>query len=151
MNWRHIIVVVLVVLVGGAATAAAQEAGRRSDEQVLIQLEKDWDAAFLHNDVRFIETVLADDFIATYSDGTRGDRAKELLLAAQFNQKVDSSTLDDFTVKIFGEAALVLFTRHLSGPSQGRQLEVTYRYIDVFVRRASRWLCVASQSVLVTK
>ena len=33
------------------------------------------------------------EFIATYPDGTRGDRAKELANAAAFNQQIDSSTL----------------------------------------------------------
>jgi hypothetical protein len=150
MTWRHTLFV-LVGLALGAAPAIAQGSAARTDPQMLIQLEKDWDQAFLRNDVRFIEKVLADEFIATYSDGTRGDRARELLLAAQFNQKVDSSLLDDFTVKLYGETAVVWFTRRLSGPSQGRQLEVTYRYIDVFVWRGDRWQCVASQSVLVPK
>ena len=38
---------------------------------------------------------------------------------------------------------------HLVGPSQGHQLELTFRYIDVFVMRAGRWQCVASQSTKV--
>jgi len=46
--------------------------------RILIQLEQDWDAAFRRKDLPFIETVLADEFVATYSDGSRGDRAKEL-------------------------------------------------------------------------
>jgi hypothetical protein len=43
----------------------------------------------------------------------------------------------------------VAFTRHLAGPSQGRRLEVSFRYIDVFVLREGRWLCVASQSTKI--
>jgi hypothetical protein len=36
------------------------------------------------------------------------------------------------------------------GPSKGQRLELTYRYIDVFVMRDGRWQCVASQSTKVT-
>ena len=32
-------------------------------------------------DVPFIENILADEFIATYDHGSRGDKAKELALA----------------------------------------------------------------------
>jgi ketosteroid isomerase-like protein len=124
--------------------------GVRSDQEILTQIEREWDAAFLHNDVSFIEQVLADEFVATYADGSRGDRARELKLAAEFDMQVDSSTLDDFSVKVYGDTAIVWFTRQLVGPSQGRRLEVTYRYFDVFVWRAGRWQCVASQSTKVT-
>ena len=144
-------VVFFVLAAAWAATASGfQNRPVQSDQQILIQLERDWDAAFLHNDVGFIANVLADDVIVTYPDGTRGDKAKELSLAGEFNQQVDSSTLDEFTVKVNGNTAVVWFTRHLVGPSQGRQLEVTYRYIDVFVWRADRWQCIASQSAKVT-
>ena len=134
-----------------AVTASgSQDQPVRSDQQILIQLERDWDAAFLRKDVDFIENVLADEFVATYPDGSRGDKAKELMLAAEFDQQIDSSTLDEFTVKIYGDTAVVWFTRHLVGPSQGRRLEVTYRYVDVFVLRTDRWQCVATQSTKVT-
>lgn len=122
----------------------------KSDQEILIQLERDWDAAFHRRDVRFIENVLADEFIATYGDGSRGDKAKELALAASFNQQVDASRVDDFTVKVYRDTAVVWFTQHLVGPKQGQQVEVTTRYIDVFVIRDGRWQCVASQSTKVT-
>ena len=149
MTWREPLFSILaaawaVTAVGGQSRTV------QSDQQTLIQLERDWDAAFLRHDVKFIENILADEFIATYGDGTRGDRAKELMLAAEFNQQIDSSTQDDFTVKVYGDTAVVWFTLHMVGPSQGQRLEVTYRYTDVFVWRAGRWQCVATQSTKVT-
>ena len=157
MTWRFTLLcrfavgaVLVATVVTAAAAPRAQTRGVRSDQQILIQLEKDWDAAFHRKDIAFIENVLAEEFVVTYGDGTRGDRAKELKLAAEFNQQVDSSTLDEFTVKTYGDTAVVWFTQHLLGPSQGRQLALTYRYVDVFVMRAGRWQCVASQSTKVT-
>ena len=149
MAWRAPLFYVLAT-VWAVTASGAQDRPVQSDQQILIQLERDWDAAFLRNDVDFIQNVLADEFVATYADGSRGDRARELTLAAEFNQQIDSSTLDEFTVKIYGDTAVVWFTRHLVGPSQGRRLEVTYRYIDVFVLRAGGWQCIASQSTKVT-
>ena len=134
-----------------AVTASASQSRPvRSDQQILTQLERDWDAAFHRKDVKFIETLLADEFVVTYGDGSRGDKAKELALAAEFNQQVDSSKLDEFIVKIYGDTAVVWFTQHMVGPSNGRPLEITTRYMDVFVMRDARWQCVASQSTRVS-
>lgn len=148
---------ILRALFGVLATAlavtssGAQDGPARSDPQALIQLERDWHAAFRRQDIPFLERTLADEFIGTYVDGSRGDKAKELALAREFNQQVDSSVQDEFTVKIHGDIAVVWFTLNMVGPSQGRRVEVTYRYVDVFVWRADRWQCITSQSTRVTK
>jgi ketosteroid isomerase-like protein len=86
----------------------------------------------------------------TYDDGSRGDKSKELRLATEFDQQIDSSMLDEFIVKEYGDTAVVWFTQHLVGPSKGRSVSLTFRYVDVFVMRAGRWQCVASQSTKVT-
>ena len=121
-----------------------------STQQILEQLERDWVAALQRNDVAFVETVLAPEFISTYGDGTRGDRKRELQLVKDFNQQVDSWTVDEFIVKVFGETAVVLFTQRMVGPVQGKPTEIVTRYQDVFVYRDGKWLCVASQSTKVT-
>lgn len=149
MTWREPLFCVLAAALAVTASGS-QDRPVQSDQDILIQLERDWDIAFLGKDVPVIENILAEEFVATYPDGARGDRAKELSLAAEFDQQIDSSTLDEFSVKIYGDLAVVWFTRHLVGTSQGRRLEVTYRYTDVFVWRAGRWQSVASQSTKVT-
>ena len=84
---RLLLVAVSLALVCAAPPAArAQEFKGQTPpdtpvtpvEQELIQLERAWDAAFVAKDMRFIERVLADEFVATYGDGTRGDKAAEM-------------------------------------------------------------------------
>ena len=142
LRWMPVVVVVLA----SAATSASAQLRGLSDQDMLMQLERDWDAAFHRGDVAFVETVLAEEFLATYPDGTRGDRMKELANVAAFDQHIDSSTLDDFIIRIYGDTAVVRFTQHLVGPIQGKPVELVFQYIDVFVYRDGRWQCVASQS-----
>ena len=145
MTWR-LIVGCLLVVVAATVPADAQRREVRSDQEILIQMERDWDAAFERRDATLIATFLADEFIATYSDGRRGDKATELKLAAEFNQQTDSRELDDFIVKIYRDTAVVWFTQTLKGPSQGKPITIVYQYVDVWVMRDGRWQCVASQS-----
>ena len=145
--WRITILCVVVAAVGGEA--AAQTAPVRSEQDALIQLEHDWDEAFHRNDAKFIEPILADEFVVTYGDGSRGDKAKELEIARLIDQKIESSTLDEFIVKIYRDTAVVWFTQHLVGPIQGQRTMLNFRYVDVFVFRDGRWQCVASQSTRI--
>jgi ketosteroid isomerase-like protein len=128
---------------------SAQTRGAISDQEALIQLEREWNDAFYRRDLQFLDRVLADEFVATYEDGSRGNKARELELTEAFNQQVDSSVQDEFSVKVYGDAAVVWFTLHLVGPRQGQPVEITFRYVDVFVWRDLRWQCVSSQSTKV--
>ena len=150
MTWR-VALCALIAAVCVASVAGAQSRSMQGDREALIQLERDWDEAFRNKDVAFVDNVLAEEFMATYGDGTRVDRAQELEMIATFNLKIDSSTVDEFTVNLYDDAAVVWFTQHMVGPSQGKPLALTFRYMDVFVFRDGRWQCVASQSTQVTE
>jgi len=139
-------------VVFGAFPAAAQSSPPvRSDQDILIQLEHDWDAAFHRHDAAFIDRILADEFIVTYDNGVRADRKVELELAKSLNENIESSSLDEFIVKEFGNTAIVWFTLHLVGPINGQRIQNDYRFTDVFVLRDGRWQCVSSQSTHVDR
>ena len=119
------------------------------DQQILIDLERHWNNAFYQKDLKFIENILADEFVATYDDGSRGDKAKELALTAEFNQQVESAVQEDFTVKVYRDTAVVWFTLRVVGIRQGQPATVTFRYTDVWVMREARWQCVSTHSTKV--
>jgi ketosteroid isomerase-like protein len=150
MTWRATLVYLAVA--ASALTVSAADAQRvQSDQDILMQLERDWDAAFHRHDVAVLDTILADEFIATYDNGIRADKARELELAADRSQQIDSSSLDEFIVKTYRDTAVVWFTLHLTGTSQGRPLNLTLRYTDVWVFRDARWQCVSSHSTRLTR
>jgi ketosteroid isomerase-like protein len=139
------------VLFGGIPALAQSSPPVRSDQDILIQLEHDWDAAFHRHDAAFIDRVLADEFIVTYDNGVRADRNLELELAKSLNENIESSTMDEFIVKEFGNTAVVWFTLHLVGPVNGERVQNDYRFTDVFVLRDGRWQCVSSQSTRIDR
>ena len=142
-----------LAVIGALAFATIVEAAQRpllSTQQILEQLERDWVDALKRNDVDFVDSVLAPEFVSTFADGTRGDRAHELQEVKAFNQHVDEWDVSEFTVRVFNDAAVVWFTQRMVGPVQGKPTEIITRYMDVFVNRDGKWLCVGSQSTKVT-
>ena len=128
----------------------ASQSPVKSDQEVLIEFEEAWNAAFYRKDIDFIEGILADEFMATYDDGSRGDKAKELELATAFDQQVQSAIPGDFTVRVFGDTAVVWFTLRLVGLRQGQRAEVALRYTDVWLLRDGMWQCVSTHSTRVS-
>src|SRR6266566_2844027 len=130
MNVIHRIAAALVALLCCATAVNAQSAPVKSDQDILIEL------------------ILADEFIVTYDNGVRGDRKLELRLAL-LEENVETSSMDEFIVKEFGNTSVVWFTLHLVGPVKGGRVQTDYRFTDVFVLRDGRWQCVSSQSTRV--
>ena len=151
MRWRDSLCCVLAVIVWSTAAHGLQTAPVESDQDILIQLERGWNDAFYRKDVAFIERLLADEFIATYDDGSQGDKAKELALAAQFAQQVESATQEDFIVKVYRDTAVVWFTLRIVGIRQGQTSELNLRYTDVWVVRDGRWQCVSTHSTRIVQ
>jgi ketosteroid isomerase-like protein len=152
MKLRHLVCWALAVAAGSAGSAtttAAQRSPVESDQQILIDLERGWNDAFYRKDVGFIANLLADEFVATYDDGSQGDKMKELALAVAFNQQVESAVQEDFTVRIYRDTALVWFTLRIVGTRQGQRSELLLRYTDVWVVRDGRWQCVSTQSTRI--
>ena len=126
------------VLAFSAGTPWAAQREVQSDQDVLLDLERRWNEAFYRKDIKFIASILADNSMATYADGSRGDKRKELMLA-EFNQQVESTVPDEFRIRIYRDTAVVWFTLHLVGIKDGRRAEISMNYIDVWVIRDGRW------------
>ncbi len=149
MKWLCSVLCCVLAALWAVPASAGQRSPVQSDQEVLIELERGWNEAFYRQDVAFIEGLLADEFTATYDDGSRGDKARELALTAEFNQQVLSAIQEDFTVRVYRETAVVWFTLRLVGIRQGERAEVTFRYTDVWVLRDGQWQCVSTQSTKV--
>jgi hypothetical protein len=136
-----------------ACTVMAVGAPRQtpsSTEQELIRLERDWNAAFLRKDAAFFERVLAAEYVVTFGDGSRGDRALELKQLDSSDEEIQSAIPSEFHVKLYGNTCVGLFSPQSTGTHLGPPLDATFRYMDVFVRRGGRWQCVASQNTRVS-
>ena len=140
----------LLALIFLSLGSPARAQGVKSDQEILIELETNWVSALKRNDVKFVDGVLAEEFVVTYDDGSRGDRKAELQLVASFNAQVDEWAVGEFSVKVFKDTAVVWFTQRMVGPVQGKPVEIVTRYMDVFVMRDGRWQCIGSQSTKVT-
>jgi ketosteroid isomerase-like protein len=148
---RRAVPLTLALLATAAIASASQTSRAQSDQDVLIALERRWNESVYSKDLAFIDSILTDDFTATYENGDTGDRAKELQLVADFNQQVESAVQDGFRVRVYRDTAVVTFTLHLVGIRQRQRAELDLRYSDVWVMSDGRWRCVSTHSTRVAE
>ena len=113
-------------------------------EQSLKVAERQWNEAFKNRDKDALNRMLDDRFVFTDDKGQVFSKT-EYVDAAMQAIKVESYSLDDITVRVFGDTAVVAGRWAGKLTIDGRDASGAFRYTDTFVKRLGRWRAVASQ------
>ena len=138
----------LVLLV--AASVQAKKSNTESEgavSQALQSIERSWLNAEKNHDAAAFERFVADDWIAITPEGkrqTKAERAAEIK-----NGHIDSATLGDMKVRVFGDTAVVTGADDEISMVDGKKSSDHYVWTDVFVKRNGKWLAVASQTAQI--
>ena len=119
--------------------------------QELISLEHELNNAFLRKDTSFISRFLSDDFIITYGDGSRGNKSVEVSAAFSSEEKIDTSVLDEFIVKLYDDWAIVMYKLTANGIRNKKPFEGMFHYMDVLIKLDGQWRIIASQNTRIAK
>lgn len=113
-------------------------------EQSLKATEHQWMEAYKNRDEAALNRILDDQFIFTDAEGQIFTKAQYIDLAIRAI-KIHSYSMDDVTVKVFGDTGVV--TGQWTGKItvEGKDVTEKVRFTDTFVRRLGRWRVVATQ------
>jgi ketosteroid isomerase-like protein len=140
----------LTLVLSATVPVQARQPKAESDteiSQTLQAIEQAWLNAEKNHDAAAFEKVVADDWIAITPEGksqTKAERAAEVK-----SGHIDSATLGDMKVRVFGDTAVVTGTDDEVSTEDGKKSNNHYVWTDVFVRRNGKWLAVASQTAQI--
>jgi ketosteroid isomerase-like protein len=75
---------------------------------------------------------------------SKAERAAEIK-----STQIESATLGNMKVRVFGDAAVVTGTDDEVSVTDGKKSTEHYVWTDVFVKRDGKWLAVASQTAQI--
>jgi ketosteroid isomerase-like protein len=108
-------------------------------QQEVARLADAWAAAELRGDSAFLEQTLADDFIGVGPLGFKLSKHEWLARHESGDLKYDSLGLDEVTVRVYGEAAVVIGHQVQSAAYRGNSIPGQYRITLVFVHQQGQW------------
>ncbi|HKN32358.1 MAG TPA: nuclear transport factor 2 family protein [Terriglobales bacterium] len=123
----------------------------RGQETKLMVLERLWNEAQVHRDASAIASMIADKFTDIEYDGEISDRGKFLSDIADPKFKPASLTIQDMTVNLYRDTAVITGVYHAKGTYQGRTYDHLGRFTDTWIFDEGKWQCVASHSSLLKK
>ena len=142
------LLMLVICVTANTQTNAKQRRGNKV-EQELMQLERDWSAAFLKHDTATIDSILADDFVGTDGRGIMSRKADEIEEAKPPKPGTSSpftildEVVSDLNVRVYGNLAVVngrVIEKVKTSKEEG---EIQYRRTTVWVKRQGRWQCVS--------
>ncbi len=118
------------------------------DELALLQIERDWAAAWLKQDAAALDAILADGFVENWR-GEISTKAQVLANIKAGIYKVESCENSDMRVVVFGDHAVVNGLNRGKQALRGKDVEGSDRWMDTFLRQDGRWRAVFSHLIKV--
>jgi ketosteroid isomerase-like protein len=119
-----------------------------AEEQALVTFEQEWASALVKGDVAVLDRSLAKEWAAN-ADGEVATRAQLLAAIKSGAYKLESATMRDISVHVFGDAAIATMTADVKGTFMGQALPPLQRGTDFFVKRDGRWQAISTQNTTV--
>jgi ketosteroid isomerase-like protein len=130
----------LALLQGCAALPSPER-----DKAELMARGDAWDKAIVRKDRQAILANMREDFRQIREGGGVAGRDEFLEAVLSPQLTIDPYTVEDFSVRVYGDTALVSGTTRMTGSWAGKAFKTRYRYIDVYVRTGGQWQVASVQ------
>ncbi len=135
-------------LFAGSATAAPAAS---DDEQAIRRVEQALCDAFRAGDADAIARLEDATYTLTNSRGEVTTRADDIADAKKGEVRYSEFRNHDTTIRLYGDAAIVLGITSLKGTAGAKAFEADFRFTDTYVRRADGWKIAASHATRLEK
>ena len=140
----------LMTAVAAPAQQAKWAAADDSTAKFMVDAERQWaEAACTHN--KIVETILADDFRGTSTDGKRYVKSEEVAAMADPSRNARDCRLNSARVRFFGDHLAIVYgsessVRKAADGTEKRRCQV---WTDTWLKRNGKWQIIAVQDSLV--
>lgn len=141
--------ILLLMLCIPAARAASLPHPHRQPRQVvhiIERLEQMCQQAELTANTAVLDTMLSDDYLGIYGDGTLATKAETLDSFKDGTTRFSQIHSWDRKIRVFGSTAVVVSKAQVVGTHDGESLNGTYRYTRVYHRHNGAWKIVSFEA-----
>jgi ketosteroid isomerase-like protein len=147
---RAIILAGLLILSLSPAMFAQRESNTDAEQTRILALENAWNLAEEHKDVKALDGLLANTMVYIDYDGTFMDKAQFIASVKAPSLHPEQIVNESMTAHVYGDSAVVTGIYREKGVNKGKSYLRRGRFTDTWVNQNGTWVCVASQSTLIT-
>lgn len=144
-------IAVVMLLIASCLSAASQTTADVEAERTrILALENAWNLAEEHKDVKALDGLLASTMVYVDYDGSFMDKAQFMASIKAPSLHPEQIVNESMTAHVYGDSAIVTGVYREKGVAAGKPYLRRGRFTDTWVNQNGTWVCVASQSTLIS-
>jgi ketosteroid isomerase-like protein len=147
---RTLTVMVMLLAAICVSVAAQSTADVEAERTRILALENAWNLAEEHKDVKALDGLLARTMVYIDYDGSFMDKAQFIASVKAPSLHPEQIVNESMTAHVYGDSAIVTGIYREKGVAAGKPYLRRGRFTDTWVYQNSTWVCVASQSTLIS-
>jgi ketosteroid isomerase-like protein len=138
----------LIVVCGTGIIGQAQDDSVSAVRSRIIALEKAWNQAYKAGDTRALDSILDNEIVLINDDGSVQTKAEFLasVKTTQNNSQEQQVSPESMSVHVFGNTAISTGVFRAKGVEDGKSYVRRERFVDTWLFKDSKWVCVASNA-----
>ena len=132
-----------------AVLVPAQDDTNPGVQSKIIALEKAWNQAYKLGDTRALDGILDDQIVLINDDGTTQTKGEFLASVKPAKSQEQQVAPESINVHVFGTTAISTGVFRAKGVEAGKPYVRRERFVDTWVYKGGKWVCVATNATPV--
>jgi len=141
----------MVVVCSMTLLMPAQDDSESALRSKIVALEKAWNQAYKAGDIRALDSILDNNIVLVNDDGSVQTKSEFLgsVKATRNNSQEQQVSPESMSVHVYGTTAIATGVFRAKGVESGKSYVRRERFVDTWMYRENRWVCVASNATPV--
>ena len=122
-----------------------------SDRAAIRALELKLLDCYKHHEVEVFASVLDDDFVITFEDGSTYSKTGYLAYSTSASTRVETVDIPEMKIRLHGDTAVVTGVYHEKGIDRQKSYDYHDRFTDVWMKKAGKWRLIAAHYSVPSK
>lgn len=139
----------LALVCATAVFVSAQEDADPGVQSKIIALEKAWNQAYKLGDRRALDALLDKEIVLVNDDGSVQSKVEFLASVTKSNSEEQQVSPESISVHVSGNAAIATGVFRAKGTEGGKPYVRRDRFVDTWIYKDGKWVCVAASATTV--
>ena len=139
----------LVIVSATVLLLSMQESSDSAVQTKIVALEKAWNQAYKMGDTRSLDSILDDHVVLINDDGSTQTKSQFLASIKGPASEEQQVAPESINVRVYGTTAIATGLFHAKGVENGRRYNRYDRFVDTWMFKDGKWVCVATNATPV--